>query len=187
VQFRAGQAALNIVFKGMPSQSDINLITYQNFVDFLNLRQGDQLTLIAFPKRRDIDESSCIEPVISRIILSPDTANMEELMFDPDGHVAEPNYLNENANAFTFRIETGKLMASIFIPSGQEQGIVGAAAIISRRTADGSWLRSAATMEVSENQQEGGYTLRQASMVVSTEIVTPSDWYLNNANEAVSE
>lgn len=184
--FGQGQAALNIVFNGMPAESDIENFTYQDFCDFLNLKQGDQLTLVAFPKRRDIDESSCIEPTISRIILSPATGQMDESMFSAAGKIINGNVLNENADAFSFRLQTGKLMASLFVPSGQEQGVIGAAAIISRRASDGSWLRSAAIMAVSENEQEGGYTLRQASMVVSTEIVTPSDWFLNNANEEVS-
>lgn len=181
--FGQGQAALNIVFNGAPSTSELTQITNKVFCDFLNLREGDQLTLIAFPKRRDIDESSCVEPIISRIILSPESSFTDDNMFDENGHILDGNPLNENADAFAFRVQTGKLMASLFIPSGQEQGIIGAAAIISRRAADGSWLRSPAIMAVSETQQEGGYTLRQASMVASTEIVTPSDWYLNNANE----
>ena len=185
INFAYGQAALNIVFNGMPATSEMSEMTYQEFCDFLNLRSGDQLTLVAFPKRRDIDESSCIKPIISRIILSPSSGEMSEHIFGTDGKIINGNPLNENTDAFTFRYETGKLMASIFIPSGQEQGIIGAAAIISRHAADGSWLRSPANMTVSENEQEGGYTLRQASMVVSNEIVTPSDWYLNNANEFV--
>lgn len=184
--FGQGQAALNIVFKGQPATAELTEITYQQFCDFLNIQAGDQLTLIAFPKRRDIDESSCFEPIISRIILSPNTGDMEDVMFEDNGTPAFPNALNENAGAFAFRIQTGKLMASLFIPSGQEQGIIGAVAIVSRRAADGSWLRSAAIMAVNATEQQGGYTLRQASMVVSTEIVTPSDWFLNNANEEVT-
>lgn len=187
--FGQGQAALNIVFNGMPAESEIANISYQGFCDFLNLQAGDQLTLVAFPKRRDIDESSCIEPIISRVILSPVDGDMDDSLFEEGtGHINPmvANPLNENAGAFNFRVQTGKLMASLFVPSGEEQGIVGAAAIISRRASNGSWLRSTAIMAVSENEKEGGYSLRQASMVVSTEITTPSDWYLNNANE-VSE
>jgi hypothetical protein len=184
--FGQGQAALNIVFKGMPAESEITNITYQGFCDFLNLQAGDQLTLVAFPKRTDIDESSCIEPIISRIILSPNGVPMDSKMFTNEGLVNNGNTLNENANAFNFRIETGKLMASIFIPSGQEQGIIGTAAIVSRRAVDGSWKRSACIMEFNDDEQEGGYTLRQASMVVNTEIVTPSDWFLNNANDSAA-
>lgn len=186
--FGQGQAALNIVFNGMPAESQIDAITYQQFADFLNLRQGDQLTLIAFPKRRDIDESSCIEPIISRLIVSPSGGlDMSAEIFTSEGAIEHANPLNENTDAFSFRVQTGKLMASLFIPSGQEQGIIGAAAIISRRASDGSWLRSASVMEFPDAEHVGGYTLRQASMVASTEIVTPSDWYLNNANEVVTE
>ena len=178
---------VNIVFNGMPAESDIENITYQNFCDFLNLRQGDQLTLIAFPKRSDIDESSCIEPVISRLILSPSTGQMDESIFSAAGAIINGNALNENTDAFTFRFQTGKLMASRGNSQTPPPSFVGAAAIISRRATDGSWLRSAAIMAVNSSEQDGGYTLRQASMVASSEIVTPSDWYLNNANDVIEE
>lgn len=183
--FRQGQAALNIVFNGYPATSELANISYQQFADFLNLREGDQVTLIGFPKRSDIDESSCIEPIISRVILAPSQGGMVQSIFTSDGKIdpATENPLNENTDAFVFRIETGKLMASIFIPSGQEQGFIGAAAIISRKASDGSWKRSSSVVTFDANEQEGGYSLRQASMVVATDIVTASDWYLNNANE----
>lgn len=174
--------ALHIVFNANTTGvSSLVEVTYQKFCDFYNLQQGDQLTLIAFPKRSDIDESSCIEPIISRIILSSDQSQMTDAMFTEEGGIEFPNPLNENADAFTFSFATGRISASI---RGRE--FIGAAAIISRRATDGSWKRSASVAEFSTNEQNGGYTLRQASMVVSSEIVTPSNWYLNNANE-VSE
>lgn len=183
IAFNQGSSPLRIVFKGYPATSTLDSITYSEFCDFLNLREGDQLTLVAFPKRKDIDESSCIEPIISRIILSPDTGNMDATMFEPEGEIANFNPLNENTNAFVFRTETGKLMAAIESATTPQQEFVGAAAIISRRASDGSWLRSAAIMSVNATEREGGYTLRQASMVVANDITTASDWYLNNANE----
>ena len=171
--------AVHIVFNAnMQGVSQLSEVTYENFCSFFNLREGDQLTLIAFPKRSDIDESSSIEPIISRIILSPNTGDMEDVMFEDNGTPAFPNVLNENAAAFTFAFATGRLSASI---SNRE--FIGAAAIISRRATDGSWQRSASVMEFSAAEQSGGYTLRQASMVVANDITTPSDWYLNNANE----
>lgn len=178
-QFQASpNSALHMVFNANTSGvSALSEVTYENFCNFYNLQQGDQLTLIAFPKRSDIDESSCIEPIISRIILSPASGDMDTHMF-ANGVIDSNNPLNENDAAFTFSFATGRISASI---SGRE--FIGAAAIISRRAADGSWKRSASVAEFSTAEQEGGYTLRQASMVVSTEIVTPSDWYLNNANE----
>ena len=180
-QFQTGQSrSVHIVFNaniiGVSSLADV---TYQTMCDAFNLKQGDQLTLIAFPKRSDIDESSCIEPIISRIILNPSGVSGMDAQFvqEDTGLVTNENPLNENSHAFTFAFATGRLSASI---SGRE--FIGAAAIISRRAADGSWLRSASVMEFSTTEQNGGYTLRQASMVVASDITTPSDWYLNNAN-----
>lgn len=175
---------------GELTAASVQQITYKNFCDFLNLREGDQLTLIAFPKRSDIDESSCVEPIISRIILSPgDGAFDAAQMFNNEGKIdsVSANPLNENTDAFTFAYQTGHLLCKI--PSTEQAPFeaVGAAIIISRRAADGSWLRSPSVMKVNTTEQEGGYTLRQASMVASTEIVTPSDWYLNNANEGSGE
>lgn len=191
ISFSQGSSAVRIAFNGYPASSTLAEITYQVFCDFLNLQPGDQLTLIAFPKRSDIDESSCIEPIISRIILYPTGASgdMNSAMFDNNGKIESDfaNPLNENADAFTFRTETGKLLATIPVETGDTLSMIGAAAIVSRRAADGSWLRSAAFMAVNSSEQDGGYTLRQASLVASTEIVTPSDWYLNNANESAGE
>ena len=190
-QFQAGQSrAVHIVFNAnmVGGVTDLESVTYKNFADSFGLQEGDQVTLVAFPKRSDIDESSCIEPIIARVILSPTGGAFDETtMFDTgaSGGIVDPmhaNPLNENANAFSWAFATGRLSASI---SGRE--FIGAAAIISRRAADGSFLRSASIMEFSSTEQEGGYTLRQASMVASNEIVTPSDWYLNNANEGSGE
>lgn len=186
-QFQASpNPALHMVFNANTSGvSELSEVSYENFCEFYNLQQGDQLTLIAFPKRGDIDESSCIEPIISRIILSPggtDAGDMSVRFATEAGKIDNANPLNENTDAFTFSFATGRISASI---SGRE--FIGAAAIISRRASDGSWKRSASVAEFSTAEQNGGYTLRQASMIASTEIVTPSDWYLNNANEVSGE
>lgn len=179
-----GDLTFNI---GVISSGSIGDITYRQFMEAVGAREGDQITLVAFKKRTDIDESSCLEPVIARVILSPNTGIMGDAMFEDDGTISNANPLNENTDAFTFAYQTGHLLCKI--PSTQQAPFVavGAAIICSRRAADGSWLRSSATMVVNTAEQEGGYTLRQASMVVNTEITTPSDWYLNNANEAVTE
>lgn len=172
---------------GELSAESIADITYQQFANLLGAREGDQITLIAFKKRSDIDESSCLEPVIARIILSSSNGLSSDFMFDNNGKIWLPNPLNENTDAFTFSYQTGHLLCKV--PSTQQAPFVavGAAIICSRRAADGSWLRSPSVMVVNSTEQQGGYTLRQASMVVSSEIVTPSDWYLNNANEFISE
>lgn len=168
---------------GVLSAQDISDITYQQLADLLGAKEGDQITLIAFKKRADIDESSCLEPVISRLILYSSSGQMDESVFSASGKIINGNVLNENTDAFTFSYQTGHLLCKI--PSTQQSPFVavGAAIICSRRAADGSWLRSSATMVVNTAEQQGGYTLRQASMVVNADITTPSDWYLNNANE----
>lgn len=165
----------------------VDEITYEAFANALGAREGDQITLVAFKKRADIDESSCLEPVIARIILSPSgSASFSEAPLCDDAGKIEAtgaNPLNENTDAFTFKFQTGRFLCSI--PATQQAPFVavGGAIICSRRAADGSWLRSPSSMVVNLVEQEGGYTLRQASLVASSEIVTPSDWYLNNANE----
>lgn len=173
---------------GELSASAVDAITYEQFANVLGAREGDQITLIAFKKRSDIDESSCLEPVIARIILAPPAPlGMDAECFTNEGKIEHPNPLNENADAFTFSYQTGHLLCKI--PSTQQApfAAVGAAIICSRRAADGSWLRSPSVMVVNTTEQQGGYTLRQASMVVANDIVTPSDWYLNNANEGSGE
>lgn len=181
-QFQSGSSpAVHIVFNAnISGVSSIGEITYDGFFEAFNCQEGDQVTLIAFPKRSDIDESTCIEPVIARLILSPSDGDTSLPMFTVQGRVSKPNPQNENVEAFTFTFATGRLSASI---SGRE--FIGSAVIISRRATDGTWKRSASMMEYSQTEQSGGYTLRQASMVVANDIVTPSDWYLNNANEIV--
>ena len=168
-----------------PPSVTIDTITYAQFCDMCRLQQGDQITLISALQRSDIDESSAVEINVSRLILSPGLGEFAEtVLFDPNGRVNDPNPLNEGMDYYAARLDKGTLQfanANSSVVSGVQA--IGVAVIISRRASDGSWLRSPSQFVFNETQQEGGYTLRQASMVVSTEIVTPSDWYLNNANE----
>lgn len=180
ISFPSNSCSINFdaYFPADMSVSQLTGITYQNFCDAFGLQQGDQVTLIAFPKRSDIDESACLEPVIARVILSPSAGfDMTAQMFTASGGIEHANPLNENTSAFTFAFQTGRLMANF------AGACVGGACIISRRAADGSWKRSSVIMAVNSSERDGGYTLRQASMVAASEIVTESDWYLNNANE----
>lgn len=172
---------------GYVTASQVDDISYEQFIDLIGARAGDQITLVAFKKRSDIDESSCLEPVIARFILAPSSGDFETAIFDENGKINSDNPLNENTDAFTFAFQTGRLFCRIIGTQEAPFDAVGGAIICSRHAADGSWLRSPATMVVNTTEQSGGYTLRQASMVASTEIVTPSDWYLNNANELAPE
>lgn len=165
------------------SAAQIDAITYSQFAGALGVNVGDQLTFIWALKRQDIDESSALQINVARVILSPYTGDAAETMiFDNRGKVINSNSLNENANALTFNVDTGNLFVTIDGLSLQS-GVIGGAIIVSRRAADGSWLRSPEVFYFDASQRNGGYTLRQASMVAANEIQTPSDWYLNNANE----
>ena len=178
---------LYIYFNGIFGEAQtISTITYKDVADVLGLRQGDQITLISARKRQDIDESSATEIRVSRLILSPALGEFAETnLFDAQGGVNDPNPLNENVNVWRFSLSNRSLRA---VDSGDpDVDVIGCAVIISRKAADGSWLRSPASLVVNGQQTQGGYTLRQASMVVNAEIVTPSDWYLNNANEVAGE
>lgn len=176
-----------IVFNvSFPSGDTLDTITYAEFASRIGLQQGDQVTLISALKRKDIDESAALEINVSRLILSPGLGEFAETnLLDAQGRVNDPNPLNEGMNYYRFRLTNGVLIAAN--DNDPDVDTIGCAAIISRRAADGSWLRSNASLIFNEQQQEGGYTLRQASMVASSEIVTPSDWYLNNANEVSGE
>lgn len=168
----------------------ISTVTYKAVADTLGLQQGDQITLISAEKRSDIDESSASEIIVSRLILSPALGEFAETeLFDAQGRVNDPNPLNENTDYLSFSLVSVGNVKRLRATRRGEPDIdtIGVSVIVSRRASDGSWLRSPSTFDFNETQQEGGYTLRQASMVVSTEIVTPSDWYLNNANEGSGE
>lgn len=187
----SAQDGVYIYFNAPFLQSQtIETVTYKAVADALGLQQGDQITLIAALKRSDIDESSALEINVARLILSPGAGEFAETaLFDAQGRVNDPNPLNENTDYFRFSIsgigQTYQLRA--LRAADPDVGTIGVAAIISRRAADGSWLRSSCTFNFNSTQREGGYTLRQASMVVSNDITTPSDWYLNNANESSGE
>ena len=171
----------------VPSASTIDTITYQQFASLLGVQVGDQLTFIFAPQRSDIDESSCTEIIVSRLILSPYTGDPAETqIFDQNGHVINGNPLNENVSTMRFGVNSGAKFDVVQDAPDADVPTIGVACIVSRRNSSGAWLRSNASLVFDERQNEGGYTLRQASMVVNTEIVAPSDWYLNNANIATT-
>jgi len=170
--------------KTLPTATTLQNATYAQIVDFFGCQVGDQITFMWSPKRVDIDESSANKLNLSRLILSPSIGEPAETqIFDANGKVINGNPLNENVAALTFSIDEQHMQISF----ADAEDFIGAAIIVSRRASDGSWLRSPATFVFNQQQQEGGYTLRQASMVVASDITVSSDWFLNNANEGSGE
>lgn len=184
----SGDEGVYFIFKGKFAQAlTTETVTYKSVADTLGLREGDQITFISAMQRSDIDESTASEINISRLILSPAQGEFAETyIFDAEGRINDPNPLNENTDYLRFNIDGSHNLQATRRDDPDVQ-VIGVAVIISRRASDGSWLRSPTTFIYNSKQHEGGYTLRQASMVVSNDIVTPSDWYLNNANDGGGE
>lgn len=168
----------------LPAATTLQSATYEQMASFFGCQVGDQLTFVWAPKRTDIDESAANKINVARLILAPSQGDAAETqIFDAAGKIINGNPLNENVSALTFVIDEQHLIISF--EDGDE--FIGGVIIVSRKASDGSWLRSAETFKYATAQREGGYTLRQASMVVSNEIDVASDWYLNNANQGGGE
>lgn len=169
-------------------------LTYAAFAAYVGAQRGDQVTfcVIRNSESTGVDEPFGIELQVSRVILDPAVGEFSETPFlsqvagqDNVFVVNSPNVLNEGVVRFSFESPSGtsvNLSAYVPIPGSAENVSMAGCAILSRKSASGSWLRSKAVLGYDETFNESGYTLRQASMVVANDILTPSDWYLNNAN-----
>lgn len=170
-------------------------MTYADFASYVGARQGDQITFLAVRNAFSTghDEPFGVELTVARVILSPSKGEFAETPFltplSEGGNnfvVNSPNPLNEGKVIFSFeRPEGAASFMSVYVPlDGVERNeSMAGCAILSRKSDSGAWLRSKSVLGYDETFNEGGYTLRQASMVVNPEIVAPSDWYLNNANQ----
>ena len=173
-------------------------MTYADFASYIGAQQGDQVTFLQVRTSisTGVDEPVGSEMVLARVILSPGSGPWDETAFlAPVSGVSgryrinDPNPLNEGSVVFGFDNPTGSgqiLWAGVGSAT-EELSFMAGCAILSRKNAAGIWLRSKSILGYDAAFNENGYTLRQASMVANTEIVAPSDWYLNNANESSNE
>lgn len=171
--------------------------TYQDVAIYLGAQEGDQVTFIGVRPSisAGVDEPFGFEMIVARVILSPGSGEFAETAFlsrvagTENYAVNDPNPLNEGAILFGFESPAGDgqiLSAGFNRGAGAIETMAGCV-ILSRKNPSGSWLRSKSTLGYDPLFNENGYTLRQASMVVSPDILTPSDWYLNNANVGSDE
>lgn len=174
-------------------------MTYADFAAYVGAQQGDQVTfcVVRNSLSTGIDEPFGVELHVARVILEPASGEFAETAFlSPVSEganefaVNSPNVLNEGIVSFSFESPQGvgkKITAYVPIAGSDENVSMAGCAILSRRSASGAWLRSKSILGYDQTFKESGYTLRQASMVVANDIVTPTDWYLNNAIEDSGE
>lgn len=154
--------------------------TYQGILDATGLQRGDQLTFII------IEETQAGKVVFkfARVILDPTESDGAaaplSTAFITDGVIQKPNAKNEN-NGLTFAFANNAVTATV-------AGVLAAGAIIaSRQKADGTWLRSDATLIASDSGLSVAYSMQDALDLFNAggiDVVNPL--YLNNASKRSS-
>lgn len=164
--------------------------TYADVVSAWGLQQGDQVTILVVPAPTEgnfPDEPLGRDLMVARFILDPALGEFAETQFfspvaGQEGlfSINTPNVRNEGRVVFTFGDNGTEVRLT---SSAYGLGITGfaAAVIISRQAADGSWLRSTEQLLYDQSFRENGYTLKQASTLLPTDLYVESDYYLNNA------
>ena len=151
--------------------------TYEAFVKDYNLKRGDQLTFCAMTikgTKRDF--------TFARVILDPREPDGTEVKMDNtfalSNKVGTPSDRNEGVFS-TLKYEEGKL---VFGFGGEATAILGACVIVSRRNADGTWMRSNANIVTNDKEGYSHYNLQNClDMIQDASLATLSEMYLNNA------
>lgn len=151
--------------------------TYEAFVNDYNLKRGDQLTFCAMTvkgTKRDF--------TFARVILDPRESDGTEVImgttFALSNKVASASDRNEGVFS-TLKYENGKL---VFGFGGEATTILGACVIVSRRNADGTWMRSNANIVTNDKESYSHYNLQNClDMIEDASLATLSEMYLNNA------
>ena len=151
--------------------------TYKAFLDDYGLQRGDQITFVAITANGADDYTLSY----ARVILSPTASDGSDAVitapFVVDGAVNYPSVRNEGE--FTaLRYEDGKLIFGF----GRSM-MLSSAIIVSRKSENGTWLRSNATM--THNTAANTYQVYDMQtcidMLTNGGIGTLSKRYLNNA------
>lgn len=152
--------------------------TYQAILDAYGLQRGDQLTFMTLNETA----SDFSEFGFARVILDPRTPNGDEAPlsspFIVGGAINLPNEKNE-----------GSFSELAFSENGVEFGfsnhnVNAAAIIVSRKGADGNWLRSNASFVYNESSGGSVYSLQAClDAFASGDLSVLSQRYLNNAGK----
>lgn len=150
--------------------------TYAAVISALGLQRGDQLTFVTTQGASGANMTFHY----ARVILDPLNADGTQaelsVPFIADGAINLPNSRNEgNFNVLEFA-------SSAISWNFSAQSVTGAAVIVSRQNADGTWKRSNAVLQVNDPGIIYERSLQEClDLVKSGSIDTLSSMYLNNA------
>lgn len=159
-------------------------LTYQDVIDALGLQRGDQLTFIG--QEAWTDGRAAFK--FARVILDPHDAEGAVLPLDTaflDGQaINAPSPRNEGEDV-TFTYNNGNLIFTFGVGT-----TFGAAIIVSRQKADGTWMRSNAQITLEEAMPYsliGSYSLQEClDLFEAGGFDLQSDRYLNNAARRIT-
>ena len=159
-------------------------LTYQDVIDSLGLQRGDQLTFIG--QEAWTDGRAAFK--FARVILDPHDSEGTVLPLDTpflDGQaINAPSPRNEGEEV-TFTYNNGNLIFSFGVGT-----TFGAAIIVSRQKADGTWMRSNAQITLEESMPYtliGSYSLQEClDLFEAGGFDLQSDRYLNNAARRIT-
>lgn len=151
--------------------------TYADIINAFGLQRGDQLTFVATQGASGANTTFHF----ARVILSPTNADGSEAPLDTpflaDGAINLPSPRNEGQFA-TLQWTDGNIDFNF-----SAKPISGVAVIVSRQSANGTWLRSNATLEMSDAAVAGFQLSMQEclDMFATGGVETLNSRYLNNS------
>lgn len=171
------KGSLPVVNPALVQDSGIELLvstgTYKDLIDIYHLQRGDQMTFCLI----QLNEVGATSFVYGRLILDPRNEDGTEAAMTTsllaDGAINKPNPktemlgLNLSVAAQTFRI-------------GAPDSTIGGCVIVSRKNADGTWLRSNSSMMLTENNPIGMSVAAALTQFRTGGIDTENPLYLNN-------
>ena len=168
-----------------PTVQLITTNTYEEVINKLGLKRGDQLTFCTVKQGATIQESQFN---FARVILDPTDESFNALplstaFLDENGHINKPSVRNEGK--FKFLINASGLRYWYEDLYTTEEDAVAAFVIVSRKEGD-TWKRST-TYVAYPGETGGAYSMQECLNMISNgaqhTIYTGSDQYLNNAGE----
>lgn len=161
-------------------------ITYNDFINKMGLKAGDQLTFVF--QSSDKNDGLVSHTYISRIILMPANGELDDAMFvNNDGTLSlnSPNPENYGDIYFTTPKldETTVLVVRPVVEQSRENALASVGIIVSRYE-DGMWRRSNTQMIVKDSI-ENKRTIEEA--INSFKRAETSSLYLNQADTSIEE